>query len=230
MDQKFVSSTEIEEARKKRAEEWKAAYERLGEKEEYDPRTLYEKLQEQKMKKEEAFQEMTRFSNLIHRLDEDEIDFLATLEHEQRGKEMEKMKKVEQELEEFRRSVFDPFLNITAAKADEEAAPKLIIQPETISAPIKTSIKKDAQRMILESAIKKINVPSRKRSLNDDETHSSNSNEQSKDQKRSKLESHSSRETTLTTATNNITNNTLASLLAYSDNSSSEESTSDDES
>ncbi|CAG8527586.1 13420_t:CDS:2 [Cetraspora pellucida] len=195
MDQKFVSSAEIEEARKKRAEEWKAAYERLGEKppvveEEYDPRTLYEKLQEQKMKKEEAFQEMTRFSNLIHRLDEDEIDFLATLEHEQRGKEMEKMKKVEQELEEFRRA---------AAKADEEATPKLVIQPEIISAPIKTSIKKDTQRMILEGAIKKINVPSRKRSLNDDDTQSSNSNEQSKDQK--------------------------PSLLAYSDNSSSEEST-----
>ena len=30
--------------------------------EEYDPRTLYERLQEQKTKKEEAFQEMTRFS------------------------------------------------------------------------------------------------------------------------------------------------------------------------
>ncbi|CAG8663644.1 7367_t:CDS:2 [Dentiscutata erythropus] len=226
MDQKFVSSAEIEEARKKRAEEWKAAYERLGEKppeieEEYDPRTLYEKLQEQKMKKEEAFQEMTRFSNLIHRLDEDEIDFLATLEHEQRGKEKEKMKKVEQELEEFRRA---------AAKADEEAAPKLIIQPETVSAaPIKTSVKKDAQRMILESAIK---IPSRKRSLNNDDTLSSNSNEQSKDQKRSKLDSSSSKESSSsTTSNNNITNNnTLASLLAYSDNSSSDENTSDDES
>ncbi|RIB05960.1 N-terminal domain of NEFA-interacting nuclear protein NIP30-domain-containing protein [Gigaspora rosea] len=227
MDQKFVSSTEIEEARKKRAEEWKAAYERLGEKppeieEEYDPRTLYEKLQEQKMKKEEAFQEMTRFSNLIHRLDEDEIDFLATLEHEQRGKEMEKMKKVEEELEEFRRA---------AAKADEEAVPKLIIQPETIStAPIKPSVKKDAQRMILANAIK---IPSRKRSLNNDDTNSSNSNEQSKDQKRSKLDSSSSNETatsSTSTTNNNVTNNTLASLLAYSDNSSSDESTSDDES
>nr|CAG8581351.1 5185_t:CDS:2 [Entrophospora candida] len=109
MDHRFVSSTDLEEAKRKRAEEWKAAYERLGqkppekEKEEYDPRTLYERLQEQKMKKEEAFQEMTRFSNLVHRLDEDEIEFLAMLDNEEKIKELDKSKKVEKELEEFRR-------------------------------------------------------------------------------------------------------------------------------
>ncbi|CAJ0629939.1 4952_t:CDS:2 [Entrophospora sp. SA101] len=110
MDHRFVSSTDLEEAKRKRAEEWKAAYERLGqkppekEKEEYDPRTLYERLQEQKMKKEEAFQEMTRFSNLVHRLDEDEIEFLAMLDNEEKIKELDKSKKVEKELEEFRRN------------------------------------------------------------------------------------------------------------------------------
>ena len=57
------------------------------------------------MKKEETFQEMTRFSNLIHRLDEDEIEFLAMLENDEKIKEMEKSKKVEKELEDFRRSV-----------------------------------------------------------------------------------------------------------------------------
>ncbi|EXX77403.1 Aim1p [Rhizophagus irregularis DAOM 197198w] len=106
-----ISSKELEEARLKRQEEWKKAFERIGEKpppieEEYDPRTLYERLQEQKLKKEEAFQEMTRFSNLIHRLDEDEIEFLATLESEERVKELEKMKRDEEEVEKFRRFVF----------------------------------------------------------------------------------------------------------------------------
>ncbi|CAG8559033.1 82_t:CDS:2 [Acaulospora morrowiae] len=176
---RFISSTELEESRRKREEEWKAAYERIGQKppakeeEVYDPRTLYERLQEQKMKKEELFQEMTRFSNLIHRLDEDEIEFLVTLENEERVKELEKMKKVEEELEEFRRA---------AAKANEEAIPKLVV-PQT-PAPVKNVLKRDAQRMILNNAIKKTsNSIVRKKSLDKE---SVSSDEQSREAKRQK--------------------------------------------
>ncbi|CAG8497774.1 11740_t:CDS:2 [Acaulospora colombiana] len=241
---RFVSSTEIEESKRRRAEEWKAAYERIGQKppakeeEIYDPRTLYERLQEQKTKKEELFQEMTRFSNLIHRLDEDEIDFLATLENEERDKELEKMKKVEEELEEFRRA---------AAKANEEAIPKLVIPQPPPPAPVKSAIKRDAQRMILDGAIKK-NI-ARKKSSNEGE--GVNADELSRKNKRLKLDqsptptaikgattisttssiinekstsvvsSNNSKESSKITTSNN--NNTLASLLQYSDDSSDNE-------
>ncbi|KAL7750557.1 hypothetical protein RI367_003898 [Sorochytrium milnesiophthora] len=41
-----------------------------------DSRPLAERLAEQRRKKEDAFAEATRLSNLIHKLDEDEIEFL----------------------------------------------------------------------------------------------------------------------------------------------------------
>ena len=54
---RFVSSTELEAASQKRQEEWKAAYERIGQEppkqddegDKYDPRSLWEKLQENKV-------------------------------------------------------------------------------------------------------------------------------------------------------------------------------------
>ncbi|CAI2162360.1 12235_t:CDS:2 [Funneliformis geosporum] len=160
MESKFISSKEIEEARLKRQEEWKKAFERINEKpppieEDYDPRTLYERLQEQKMKKEEAFQEMNRYSNLIHRLDEDEIEFLATVESEERVKELEKMKKDEVELENFRQA---------AAEADKVAISKPIAH-EPAPAPVKNTLKQDSQRKILANAVKKTVKSTRSKSL-----------------------------------------------------------------
>lgn len=54
---RFVSSKELEAASQKRQEEWKAAYERIGQEPPkqdegegtYDPRSLWEKLQENKV-------------------------------------------------------------------------------------------------------------------------------------------------------------------------------------
>ena len=54
---RFVSSKSLEEAKERRAAEWKAAYERLGqeappppEDDNYDPRSLFERLQENKVR------------------------------------------------------------------------------------------------------------------------------------------------------------------------------------
>lgn len=76
-------------------EEWKAAHkddpvERV--REPVDNRSLFEKLQEQKAAKEDAYNEATKFSNLIRRLDNDEIDFLASV-REQKQKEEERKKR-----------------------------------------------------------------------------------------------------------------------------------------
>ncbi|KAG0197799.1 hypothetical protein BGX28_008706, partial [Mortierella sp. GBA30] len=101
----------IEEARKARQEEWKKAYENkenpppLQEEAPYDPRTLYERLQEQKQKKDDAFAEATKFGNLIHRIDNDEFDFLNTLESEEARKKRELAEQEEEELKKFRLNV-----------------------------------------------------------------------------------------------------------------------------
>ncbi|KAG0174357.1 hypothetical protein DFQ28_006660 [Apophysomyces sp. BC1034] len=72
---------------------------------EYDPRTLYERLQEQRDIKEELFQEQTRLSNLIKRIDDDEAEYFQTLSDVQEKLEEEKKKKEDEELEEYRKAV-----------------------------------------------------------------------------------------------------------------------------
>ncbi|KAF9946196.1 hypothetical protein BGZ72_000552, partial [Mortierella alpina] len=109
--QSIEGSHSIEEARKERQEEWKKAYENkenpppIQEEVPYDPRTLYERLQEQKQKKDDAFAEATKFGNLIHRIDNDEFDFLSTLENEEAQKKRELAEQEEEELKKFRMNV-----------------------------------------------------------------------------------------------------------------------------
>ena len=73
----------------------------------YDHRTLYEKLQEQKMKKEADYEEAHRLKNMIRGLDDDEAGFLdyidkARMESEQRKKEEE-----ESAIAEFKKTISD---------------------------------------------------------------------------------------------------------------------------
>ncbi|CAG8614366.1 10483_t:CDS:2 [Paraglomus brasilianum] len=181
LKRKFVSQEEIDEARRKRQEEWKIVMEKTGkeapqQEEEYDPRTLYERLQEQKMKKEEAFQEQTRLSNLIHRLDEDEIEFLATLENQERKSEKVKLKKEEELLEEFRRA---------AAEADEATHNAISVITGFASHakqhPDKPKvIKHDAQKDILKNAVKRRKVMIQKKASGDSETGSDHLNKKIK--------------------------------------------------
>ncbi|KAF9209066.1 hypothetical protein BGZ49_006475 [Haplosporangium sp. Z 27] len=104
-------SNSIEEARKNRQEEWKKAYENkenpppLQEEETYDPRTLFERLQEQKQKKADAFAEATKFGNLIHKIDNDEFDFLRNLEDEEAEKKRQRDEQEQEELKKFRMNV-----------------------------------------------------------------------------------------------------------------------------
>ncbi|KAG0057065.1 hypothetical protein BGZ83_001914 [Gryganskiella cystojenkinii] len=101
----------INEAKRAREEEWKKVYENkenpppVPEEEVYDPRTLYERLQEQKQKKDDAHAEATKFGNLIHRIDNDEFDFLNTLEHEEAKKKKDLEEQEQEELKKFRQNV-----------------------------------------------------------------------------------------------------------------------------
>ncbi|KAK5902729.1 hypothetical protein CesoFtcFv8_007960 [Champsocephalus esox] len=80
LSRKFVSETELDENRKKRQEEWEKVRKpedpEEAPEEKYDPRTLFERLQEQKDKKQEEFEEQFKFRNMVRGLDEDESSFL----------------------------------------------------------------------------------------------------------------------------------------------------------
>ncbi|KAJ3224335.1 hypothetical protein HK099_008579 [Clydaea vesicula] len=68
-----------------------------------DQRSLFEKLQSQKLAKEEEFQESIKFSKRIKRLDDDEIEFLNQQNEINRNLEFAKKKEVDKELENFRK-------------------------------------------------------------------------------------------------------------------------------
>lgn len=113
---RFVSSTELSEAQKKREQSLKEAYARIGQspppssssggaegaKEEYDPRSLFERLQAQKNSKQEKFDETWKLSNQFRGIDEGESDFLAEVERERREGERRKRDEERKELEAFR--------------------------------------------------------------------------------------------------------------------------------
>ncbi|KAG0078532.1 hypothetical protein BGZ92_001434 [Podila epicladia] len=93
----------LDEARKERQEAWDKAYKNsenpppIQEEVPYDPRTLYERLQEQKQKKDDAFAEATKFDN-------DEFDFLSTLESEEAQKKRDLADQEAKDLETFRQN------------------------------------------------------------------------------------------------------------------------------
>lgn len=110
---RFVSSTELTEAQKKREADLKAAYARMGQEvpesslpkpdEEYDPRSLFERLQANKDAKQEKFDETWKLSNQFRGIDEGESEFLAAVAKEKAEDERRKRDAERKELEEFRK-------------------------------------------------------------------------------------------------------------------------------
>ncbi|CAK6970126.1 PSME3-interacting protein [Scomber scombrus] len=87
LSRKFVSETELDEKRKKRQEEWEKVRKpedpEEAPEEEYDARSLFERLQEQKDKKQEEFEEQFKFKNMVRGLDDDETSFLDEVSRQQ---------------------------------------------------------------------------------------------------------------------------------------------------
>ncbi|XP_053478975.1 PSME3-interacting protein isoform X2 [Ictalurus furcatus] len=129
LSRKFVSESELEEKRKKRQEEWEKVRkpddpEEVPE-EEYDPRSLFEKLQEQKDKKQEEYEEQFKFKNMVKGLDEDEAHFLDEVSRQQCLVEKQRRDEEKQELQEYR-SALKKLVSSESQKKEPEkkAAPK----------------------------------------------------------------------------------------------------------
>lgn len=67
-----------------------------------DNRSLFERLQEQKAAKEDAYNEAAKFSNLIRRLDNAEIDFLVSVNEQKELAESKKRREQEAALTKFK--------------------------------------------------------------------------------------------------------------------------------
>ena len=84
---KFVSQSEVDEKRKQRQEEWEQKRKPDDPvecpEEVIDNRSLYDKLQEQKLKKDEEYEEQHKLKNSVKGLNEDEAQFLEFVSNKQ---------------------------------------------------------------------------------------------------------------------------------------------------
>ncbi|KIK96373.1 hypothetical protein PAXRUDRAFT_826040 [Paxillus rubicundulus Ve08.2h10] len=109
---RFVSQTDIEAAKSRREEQWKAAYARLGQKpppqpveDSYDGRSLAEKLAANRAAKQEEWEEKTKLANQFRALEEDEIMFLDSVREKEAEEERLRRLQDGEEVSDFRKAV-----------------------------------------------------------------------------------------------------------------------------
>lgn len=147
----FVSESELEERRKKRQEEWEKIRKEDdpfdAPEEGYDPRSLFERLEEQRLKKQADYEEAHKLKNMIRGLDDDEVTFLEYVDMRKQEIESQRMKEDMQEIKEYRKAV---------ATLSEEAvdAKRLELKKSTGAVPTSGQGKK-SQLSLLSGAVKR---------------------------------------------------------------------------
>ncbi|KAJ7038074.1 N-terminal domain of NEFA-interacting nuclear protein NIP30-domain-containing protein [Mycena alexandri] len=109
---RFVSQDDVDTAKQRRDEQWKAAYARLGmepppqQQEDFsDGRSLAEKLAANKIAKQEEWEEKTKLANQFRALEEDEIMFLDSVRERQEEEERQRKEKDGEEVQNFKEAV-----------------------------------------------------------------------------------------------------------------------------
>ncbi|XP_015433857.1 PREDICTED: protein FAM192A [Dufourea novaeangliae] len=109
MSSGFISEAEITEQRRLRQQEWervRTADQPLEAPEEpYDSRSLYERLQEQKTKRDTEYEEAHKLKNMIKGLDDDEVEFLDLVDRTKLEEERKKNLEEEKEMRDFKAAV-----------------------------------------------------------------------------------------------------------------------------
>ncbi|KAH8400767.1 hypothetical protein KR009_000805 [Drosophila setifemur] len=153
MSSGFVTEAEAAEARQRRQEEW----ERVRQPEDplerpeepYDGRSLYERLKENKTKKDMEFEEAHKLKNLIRGLDDDEVQFLELVDAHKMNAERQQMRDEELELKDFRNRV---------EKLQEESVDKkLQAELKTTAKSAGASSGRNTQKTLLGQGIKRKN-------------------------------------------------------------------------
>ncbi|KAG1773207.1 N-terminal domain of NEFA-interacting nuclear protein NIP30-domain-containing protein [Suillus occidentalis] len=109
---RFISQNDLEEAKARRDDQWKAAYARLGQvpppqpvEDSFDGRSLAEKLAANRVAKQEEWEEKTKLANQFRALEEDEIMFLDSIREKQAEEERLRKAQDGEELSDFRKAV-----------------------------------------------------------------------------------------------------------------------------
>ncbi|KTG31757.1 hypothetical protein cypCar_00005948 [Cyprinus carpio] len=137
LSRKFVSESELDEKRKKRQEEWEKVRKpddpEEAPEEVYDPRSLYERLQEQKDKKQEEYEEQFKFKNMVKGLDEDETSFLDEVSRQQSLIEKHRRDEETQELKEYRISFCTLKRTLYYCRGSSKIDTEFCFPPESVS-------------------------------------------------------------------------------------------------
>ncbi|CAL1695374.1 unnamed protein product [Somion occarium] len=161
---RFVSQDELEIAKARRDEQWKAAYARLGQEpppppaeDVFDGRSLAEKLAANRAAKQEEWEERNKLGNQFRALEEDEVLFLDSVLEKQREEERLREEMDGKELKNFREAVAaresattKPPPIITAVSSSNSAPPVKNNKPTTTSA-----VKKDTKKSLKGVLVKK---------------------------------------------------------------------------
>ncbi|KIP12457.1 hypothetical protein PHLGIDRAFT_113547 [Phlebiopsis gigantea 11061_1 CR5-6] len=109
---RFVTQDELDTAKARRQEQWKAAYARLGQEpppepteDVFDGRSLAEKLAANRAAKQEEWEERNKLGNQFRALEEDEVLFLDSILEKQREEERLRKETEGEELKNFREAV-----------------------------------------------------------------------------------------------------------------------------
>jgi len=107
MSSGFVTESELEAKRKARQEEWekvrKPEEPKEAPEEEYDGRSLFERLEEQRQKKQFDWDEEHKFKNQIRGLNDEEVDFLDKVDDFRSVWEKKRLDEDKKELEEYQK-------------------------------------------------------------------------------------------------------------------------------
>jgi len=158
---RFVSQSDVEAARARREEQWKAAYARLGQEpppppqeDAYDGRSLAEKLAANRVAKQEEWEEKTKLANQFRALEEDEIMFLDSVRERQELEERERKERDGEELKSFREAVAAKVIVKSPPPAAPAAEPVSAPPPKAASAPAKKPAKASLKGVIVKKKIK----------------------------------------------------------------------------
>lgn len=159
---RFVTQDELDTAKARRQEQWKAAYARLGQEpppepteDVFDGRSLAEKLAANRAAKQEEWEERNKLGNQFRALEEDEVLFLDSVLEKQREEERLRKETEGEELKNFREAVA---ARENAAKPPPvpEAAPPMPKAKTTSAAP---TVKKDSKKSLKGVLVKKKTKP-----------------------------------------------------------------------
>ncbi|KAI0830650.1 N-terminal domain of NEFA-interacting nuclear protein NIP30-domain-containing protein [Trametes gibbosa] len=158
---RFVSQTDLEVAKAKRDEQWKAAYARLGQEpppqpadDAFDGRSLAEKLAANRAAKQEEWEERNKLGNQFRALEEDEVLFLDSVLEKQREEERLRKEMDGEELKHFREAV--AARETAASKPPPVGAAAVTVSPPPVAAkPNAAPLKKDAKKALKGVLVKK---------------------------------------------------------------------------